>query len=94
MGANQSKTPLPNEKLVIERLRALEIKDHAEDYVHVDEKAVAGPSKSHFKAPWTAVSVSEVEGWEHELLEDPKNRLASPLSTVIPSRDISADQQM
>lgn len=74
MGANQSKTPLPNEKLVIERLRAMEIKDQSDDYVQVDEKALAGSSKTKFRAPWTAVSVSEVEHWEHELLQDPKNR--------------------
>lgn len=75
MGANQS-LPTPKEKLVIERLHALEIKDQHEDYVHVDEKAVGG-SKTKFRAPWTAVSVSEVENWEHELLQDPKNRYTS-----------------
>jgi bleomycin hydrolase len=72
MGANQSRGPLPNEKLVIERLIALETKD-ADEYVHVDEKSIVRSSK-HFRAPWTAVSVSEVEHWEHELLQDPKNR--------------------
>jgi hypothetical protein len=82
MGANQSKTPLSNEKLVIERLRALEIKDQADnDYVHVDEKDVSKPIKSiRYKAPWTTLSVDEVEHWEHELLQDPKNR-----SVYIPS---------
>jgi hypothetical protein len=77
MGANQSKTPIANEKLIIERLGVLEIKDRSDnDYVHVDEKAVKG-SKTHFRAPWTAVSVSDVEHWEHELLQDPKNRHVS-----------------
>jgi hypothetical protein len=83
MGANQSKTPIANEKLIIERLRALETKDQSDnDYIHVDEKVVKG-SKTHFHAPWTAVSVSDVGHWEHELLQDPKNRhVSSPLSNA------------
>ena len=75
MGANQSKTPLLNERLVIERLRALELKDGADtdyDFIQVDEKD-ASSSKS-FRAPWKNLSISEVEHWEHELLQDPKNR--------------------
>lgn len=90
MGVNQSKTPIPNEKLIIERLRALEVKDQSDnEYVHVDDKAITGASKS-FKAPWTAVSVSEVGHWEHELLQDPKNRYAgipsrSPVLLSLPS---------
>jgi bleomycin hydrolase len=81
MGAYQSKTPIANEKLIIERLRALEIKDQSDnDYVQVDEKAVKG-SRTHSRAPWAAVSVSDVEHWEHELLQDPKNRYVPvPLS--------------
>lgn len=76
MGANQSQPELPNEKLIIERLRDLQLKDQAEDYVHIDEKAVAGSptSKSHFRAPWKNLSVSDVQHWEHELLQDSKNR--------------------
>ncbi len=74
MGTMQSKEPIAVEKLLIERLRALEAKDQADnDYVHVDEKAVLGTSKK-FRAPWTAVPVSGVEHWEIELLQDPKNR--------------------
>jgi bleomycin hydrolase len=85
MGANQSKTPIANEKLIIERLRALEIKDQSDnDYVHVDEKAVKG-LKTHFRAPWTSVSVSDVEHWEHELLQDPKNRHVSALISNEPN---------
>jgi bleomycin hydrolase len=71
MGGTQS-TPIASEKLLIERLRALEVKDDNE-YVHVDEKAVVG-IKKEFKAPWTAVSISDIGKWEHELFEDPKNR--------------------
>jgi bleomycin hydrolase len=74
MGANQSKTPLPNEKLLIERMRALELKDADNDFVHVDEKDVTHGSKKNFRAPWTNLSISEIEHWEHELLQDPKNR--------------------
>ena len=72
MGANQSKEPIAGEKLLIEQLKALEVQAE-NDYVHVDEKAVAGTTKK-FRAPWTAVSVSDVGDWEHELLQDPKNR--------------------
>merc|ERR1712093_312394 len=101
MGANQSTSALSNEKLVIERLRAMEIKDQSEDYIEVDEKALSGSSKTRFKAPWTAVSISEVGQWEHELLQDAKNRLAlSALSaadpkTVLTSRATTIkDQQI
>lgn len=85
MGANQSKTPILNEKLVIERLRALEMKDQSdnEDYVHVHEKDVGG-SKKQFRAPWTNLSISEVEHWEHELLQDPKNRCFPPFLYIQP----------
>ncbi|KAE8454611.1 hypothetical protein EG329_000234 [Mollisiaceae sp. DMI_Dod_QoI] len=101
MGANQSKSPLPNEKLVIERLRALEVKDQSDsEYVQVDEKALVGTS-TQFKAPWTSLSTSELAHWEHELLQDPKNRLAlSALSvadpkTVLTSRSTTIkDQQI
>jgi bleomycin hydrolase len=72
MGANQSKTPLLNEKLVIERLRALELNGTDNDWETVDEKDIS--SNKTFRAPWTNLSVSEIEHWEHELLQDPKNR--------------------
>jgi bleomycin hydrolase len=71
MGANQSKTPLVNEKLVIERLRALEIEGEGDsEYVHVSEKS----DSYKYRAPWTSLSVSEVGHWERQLLQDPKNR--------------------
>lgn len=74
MGANQSQ-PLPNEKLVIERLRDLQVKsqEQTDDFVHVDEKAHVEKSR-HFRTPWTTLSSSEIAGWEHELMQDPKNR--------------------
>ncbi|KAH7311895.1 putative cysteine proteinase 1, mitochondrial [Rhexocercosporidium sp. MPI-PUGE-AT-0058] len=85
MGANQSTPSLPNEKLVVERLRVMEIQEQSDDYIQVDEKALAGSSKTKFRAPWIAVSISEVEQWEHELLQDAKNRLAlSALSSADP----------
>ena len=71
MGANQSKAPLLNQKLVIESLRALELNAaDKDDFVHVDSMN----EKKSVRAPWKNLSVSEVEGWEHELLQDPKNR--------------------
>ena len=81
MGANQSSTSLPNEKLLVERLRELQLRDQAaDDYVHVDEKTVSSSStKTTFKAPWKTLSVSEVQSWEHELLQDAKNRLVPGL---------------
>jgi bleomycin hydrolase len=79
MGATQSKEPIAGEKLLIERLRALEVRDDNE-YVHVDEKET-----KKFKAPWTAVSVSDIEHWEHELFQDPKNRYCTVHPSLFPS---------
>ncbi|KAH8660877.1 putative cysteine proteinase 1, mitochondrial [Tricladium varicosporioides] len=101
MGANQSKSPITNEKLVIERLRALELKDQSDnEYVHIDEKELPRTAKqTRFKAPWTGLSISEVKHWEHELLADPKNRLAlSALSSadpkaVLTSRAVKIEDQ-
>lgn len=75
MGANQSSAALPvsKEKLLLERLRALELKASDNEYVHVSSEK--DPVKhTQFKAPWLSLSVSEVGRWEHELLQDPKNR--------------------
>ena len=81
MGANQSQMSLPNEKLVIERLRELQVEDQADEYVEVDEKAISS-CKAHFRAPWTSLSTSEVADWEHQLLQDPKNRYVASLPLV------------
>ncbi|CZS98274.1 hypothetical protein WAI453_012012 [Rhynchosporium graminicola] len=101
MGAHQSRATLPNEKLVFERLRTMEIKEQSDDYIQIDEKALAGSSRGKIEAPWTAVSISEVQQWEHEILQDSKNRLAlSALSaadpkTVLTSRATTIkDQQI
>lgn len=76
MGVQQSKIPpsqLANEKLIIERLQALQMRGHVSEdgeYVYVDgnEKQRQYISKS------PSLSVSTVKSWEHELLQDPKNR--------------------
>ena len=80
MGANQSSTPLPvsKEKLLLERLRALEIKTASDsEYVHVSSEKEPVPS-APLKAPWLSLSVSDVGKWERELLQDPKNRYIPP----------------
>jgi bleomycin hydrolase len=77
MGGQQSKFPpsqLANEKLIIERLQALQMREHVSEdgeYICVDgnEKQRQYVSKS------PSLSVSTVKRWEHELLQDPKNRL-------------------
>jgi len=75
MGANQSTRSLPNEKLLIERLRALEVRNTSEEseFVLVDEKETTSAKKS--KAPWVSLSASALKTWETELLKDSKNRL-------------------
>jgi bleomycin hydrolase len=86
MGANQSQPQHPNEKLVIERLRELQMRDqegqeqeHSDGFVHVDEKTTS----SHFRAPWTSLSSSELEDWEHTLLQDPKNRWVVAVASLL-----------
>lgn len=91
MGANQSQITLPNEKLVIERLRELQLEDQADEYVQVDEKALS-VSKNHFRAPWTSLSTTEVASWEHQLLQDPKNRyVVSPLLVYQNANNVTTD---
>ncbi|CAG8981080.1 hypothetical protein HYALB_00013345 [Hymenoscyphus albidus] len=88
MGANQSTMPMDNEKLIVERLRAMQLQDQSADkvdseYVHVDEKAVG--RKTRTRAPWTTLSIEGIVGWEEELLRDDKNKLAlSALSSADP----------
>ncbi|RDL41654.1 putative Cysteine proteinase 1, mitochondrial [Venustampulla echinocandica] len=109
MGASQSKTPIANEKLLIERLRALQLKDDAQDrdqadsdYVHLTEKDVARYSGStHSRAPWTSLTTSDIAHWEHELLQDSKNRLAlcaltssSPREVLLSRATVIKDQQV
>jgi len=74
MGAQQSKV-LENHQaakdLIVERLEALNVSVDG-DYIYVDgnEKQTR---KYVSKSP--SLSISAVEGWQHELLQDPKNRL-------------------
>ncbi|OAK96145.1 bleomycin hydrolase [Phaeosphaeriaceae sp. SRC1lsM3a] len=80
MGANQSRPSdaAINEKLV-ERLQALQMKDERrtsekDGFVMVGDDAPPRytPTTKHQRD----VSATAVEGWEKELMEDPKNRLA------------------
>lgn len=79
MGAYQSK-PTVHEKLVIDRLRALQLEERNEEgYVcvsrtdtsPVSEKGAVNISES--RRP-EALSVPLVEKWQDTLLSDPKNR--------------------
>ncbi|KAG9245331.1 putative cysteine proteinase 1, mitochondrial [Calycina marina] len=90
MGANQS-TPSTNEQLAFQQLRALQIQNDkeaeacGEDYVVLNEKSTP------FQAPWTSLNIKNVSSWEHELLTDPKNRLAlSALSSADPRTVLSS----
>ncbi|RFU29599.1 hypothetical protein B7463_g6738, partial [Scytalidium lignicola] len=104
MGANQSKAPIINEKLVIERLRALEVKGEVasdEEYVHVEKGAHSSKSFDPSLRSPSSLSATRLEKWEHQLFQDPKNRLAlSALSsadprTVLTSRSTAIkDQQV
>jgi bleomycin hydrolase len=80
MGANQSKQTLPSEKLLIEQLRAIEVRDK-NDFVLIDEveKATTSTTSKKFKAPWVSLSVGDLKGWETELLKDSKNRSVRPV---------------
>lgn len=72
MGTNSSK-PLPNyEKSTSSRLQRLEIRD--EEPEKVTEKSLHIYRKLSFQTPFKAISIAEVATWEHELLQDPKNR--------------------
>ncbi len=80
MGANQSRGSHPNEELLADRLRDLELKEAGyssgsddNDHVQVNEKS-ATRSDMKFKAPWATLSTNDIGDWERELLQDPKNR--------------------
>jgi len=92
MGANQSTPPRPvaQEKLLIERLKALDVKDDASTSTSISEKEAL--KNTNFRAPWTSLSVPDVGNWERQLLQDPKNRYApSPShSSPLPSHSRQA----
>ena len=82
MGSNNSKPAPPlNEKLLAERLRALQLKDEADnEFVHVNEKDAQ--ASREFQTPWASLCTSDIKQWEDELLDDPKNRSIPPLSPL------------
>ena len=82
MGSNNSKAaPSLNEKLLAERLRALQVKDEADnEFVHVNEKDAQ--SSCDFQTPWCGLSTSEIRQWAEELLDDPKNRSRLPFTPL------------
>ncbi|KAI9732968.1 MAG: hypothetical protein M1818_007401 [Claussenomyces sp. TS43310] len=96
MGAQQSKasaeTAAINEKLVIERLQALQMRpktrtgiddDENGEYVCVEKAETKAARRYVPQQP--DLAVAKVKEWEHELLQDPKNRLAlSALSSADP----------
>jgi bleomycin hydrolase len=77
MGGNQSKisqSQLANEKIIIERLQALQTKESY--FVDSDYVCIGSNGKQRrYAATATGLSITTIKHWEHELLEDPKNRL-------------------
>lgn len=82
MGAHQSKPTAGaelDEKLIMQRVQALQLKSHEfqeDDYVQVEK----GERSSKYTSTSTGLSISGLERWEHELLQDPKNRYFSFLT--------------
>lgn len=80
MGNQQSKhtaESLLREKLIIDRLQAISIRDRTsddEDYVCVDSEE---KRTMKYVSENPSLSTSAVEKWQHELLQDPKNRSVS-----------------
>lgn len=82
MGANNTKVaekPIVNEKFVIERLRAMEIEEQSEnEYVYIEGKCSRSMPLNAARIEWkrepSTLSASDIEQWQHKLLEDPKNR--------------------
>jgi hypothetical protein len=76
MGGQQSKISegrVAGEKLIIERLQALQMKDKIADngeYVHIE----GNEKRRQYVSESPGISVSTIKQWEHELLQDPKNR--------------------
>jgi hypothetical protein len=85
MGGQQSRSSqgeLANEKLIIERLQALQTKDRASDdgeYVCIDGRE----KPRQYVSSSAGLSISAVKEWEHELLQDPKNRYVDSSSLAI-----------
>ena len=83
MGAEQSKpSQLAAENLIVERLKALQLKHQVTDdgeYICIDNNEKR-TTKYLSKSP--SLSISTVEEWQHELLQDPKNRSAPPFRRI------------
>lgn len=95
MGAQQSKTvssQMAAEKLIVERLKALQVKQQLseadDDYVCVDSNEKQ--TKTAKYVPKSPLSISAVEHWQHELLQDPKNRCV--IVPVLRHRQEGSDQ--
>lgn len=74
MGAGQSKAECVNEKLIVEQLQAMKVKESVadEEFVQVNNEKVVG--RDHRASNEMGLDVKSVEKWGHRLLEDPKNR--------------------
>jgi hypothetical protein len=75
MAPQSSTNASMNEKLrLIERLRALELRDGGDDYEHVSDDEELGRKRLMRRDEQKALEVPELKRWEHELLKDGKNR--------------------
>jgi bleomycin hydrolase len=85
MGGNQSKvsqSQLASEKIIIERLQALQIKESSSadsEYVCID----SNKKQRRHSSSSAGLSVSIIKHWEHELLQDPKNRFVEAFFTAL-----------
>jgi bleomycin hydrolase len=79
MGGSQSKvsqSQLANEKIIIERLQALQVKESSSadrEYVCIGDNE----KQRQYASSSSGLSVSTIKHWEHELLQDPKNRFVA-----------------
>lgn len=85
MGGNQSKVSqgqLAGEKIIIERLQALQTKENSSadnEYVCIN----SNEKKRQHASGSAGLSVSAIKHWEHELLQDPKNRFVEAVFAAL-----------
>jgi bleomycin hydrolase len=90
MGGQPSKvsqSQLADEKLIIERLRALQTKESSSadsEYV-----CIGNEKQRQYASSSAGLSISAIKHWEHELLQDPKNRYARSPLLACPKLSIS-----
>ena len=100
MGSQQSKPALEvaaHEKAVLERLRSMQLESKTgadEGYVYVDNGAEALNEKASSRATPLMreaedLSVEQLQEWQKQLLEDPKNRFDSRCSHHHPRPPVS-----